>query len=85
MSVDANERTDRAHKDALQIVKSSASLVAAVGRAATHAPYWIDATNYPPRRIGDPHEPQHQWNTELKWDPTRGHRSYSFSSSLAVD
>lgn len=58
MSVHANETVERAHKNALAIVASSASLVAAVKRATTHAPYWIDATDYPPRKIKDPHEPR---------------------------
>jgi hypothetical protein len=58
MSVYDNETVERAHKNALAIVRSSASLVAAVKRATTHAPYWIDATDYPPRKIRDPHEPR---------------------------
>ena len=58
MSVNANESIHKAHKDALTIVKSSASLVAAVEQAATHAPYWIDATSYPSKRMPDLHEPK---------------------------
>src|SRR5262249_59461607 len=58
MAVHGNETVERAHKNALAIIRSSSSLVAAVKRGTTHAPYWIDATGYPSRRIKDPHEPR---------------------------